>query len=226
MIVNIKAEDWHELLKDEMHQDYFLEMVAFLEKERKNHHVMPEEKDVFQALDLTPYKDVKVVILGQDPYHDVGQAHGLSFSVPKGLKIPPSLMNLFKELKKDYDFDIPCHGNLTSWALQGVLLLNAILTVRIHEPCSHEKIGWERFTDAIIDKLLERKDPVVFVLLGQKARAKIKRRQDHHHHHIFIEAPHPSPLSYRHFAGSHIFSKINNALKALHKNPVDFKIDN
>jgi uracil-DNA glycosylase len=224
--VELKAKDWKELLKEEFSKDYYLQLVAFLEKERNQFTVMPQDMDVFKALEITPYHQVKVVLLGQDPYHNEGQAHGLSFSVPDGQKIPPSLLNLFKELKKDYQFDIPKNGNLTAWAKQGVLLLNTLLTVRLHEPCSHENHGWEQFTDAVIDKLLERNDPVVFVLLGQKAKAKIKRIKDHHDQHVFIEAAHPSPMAYRHFSNSHIFLKINQALLNLKKQPIDFRLDN
>lgn len=217
--------DWQELLEDEMQKDYYQKLRQYLIEEYKNRTIYPNMYDVFNALHLTAYKDVKVVILGQDPYHGPNQAHGLSFSVKTGVKIPPSLMNIYKELKDDLGCYIPNHGNLTKWAKQGVLLLNASLTVRAGEPNSHSNIGWEIFTDHIIKLLNERKDPVVFILWGNNA---IKKKElISNPWHYIITSPHPSPYSAnRGFFGSRPFSKTNRFLESIGKEPIDWQIEN
>jgi uracil-DNA glycosylase len=204
---------WQGVVGDEVEKPYFQELQQFVTEERLNSEVYPPAPLVFNALRLTPFKKVKVVILGQDPYHDAGQAHGLCFSVPPGIKPPPSLVNIFKELLADVGCTYPGHGCLIPWAKQGVLLLNAVLTVRAHQPQSHRARGWERFTDAIIQRLSERAEPVVFVLWGKPAQVKsplidLQR-------HVIITGAHPSPLSAKHgFFGSRPFSTINRQLRA------------
>lgn len=217
--------DWQELLEDEMQKDYYQKLRQYLIEEYKNRTIYPNMYDIFNALHLTAYKDVKVVILGQDPYHGPNQAHGLSFSVKTGVKIPPSLMNIYKELKDDLGCYIPNHGNLTKWTKQGVLLLNASLTVRAGEPNSHSNIGWEIFTDHIIKLLNERKDPVVFILWGNNA---IKKKElISNPWHYIITSPHPSPYSAnRGFFGSRPFSKTNRFLESIGKEPIDWQIEN
>lgn len=213
------------IIQNEATKEYFKTLQKFLNEEREKFQVAPKEGDVFKALQATPYESVKCVILGQDPYHGINQADGLAFSVNEGVKIPPSLANLFKELRRDYPDCELNHGNLTSWASKGVLLLNTVLTVRIKEPLSHQNQGWEIFTDAIIEALLERPEPMVFVLLGKKAEEKLKKIQEVHHRHIFIKAAHPSPLSYRFFKNSQLFLKINIALQKLGYQPINFRIE-
>ncbi|UYO07694.1 uracil-DNA glycosylase [Paenibacillus sp. PSB04] len=215
--------DWDEQLKEETEKDYFQELRYKLAKEYKVHKVYPPKEDLFKALKLTPYEDTKVVILGQDPYHGPGQAHGLSFSVKPGVRIPPSLVNIYKELHSDLGVPIPNHGTLVHWAEQGVLLLNTVLTVRDGEANSHKGLGWERFTDAVIEKLNERDKPVVFILWGSHALKKgafIDRKK-----HLVIQSVHPSPLSvHRGFFGSRPFSKANAFLAAHGIKPVDWAI--
>lgn len=215
--------DWDEQLKEETEKDYFQELRYKLAKEYKLHKVYPPKEDLFKALKLTPYEDTKVVILGQDPYHGPGQAHGLSFSVKPGVRIPPSLVNIYKELHSDLGVPIPNHGTLVHWAEQGVLLLNTLLTVRDGEANSHKGLGWERFTDAVIEKLNERDKPVVFILWGSHAQKKgafIDRKK-----HLVIQSVHPSPLSvHRGFFGSRPFSKANAFLAAHGIKPVDWAI--
>ncbi|MEC0176223.1 uracil-DNA glycosylase [Paenibacillus sp. SSG-1] len=215
--------DWDEQLKEETEKDYFQELRYKLAKEYKLHKVYPPKEDLFKALKLTPYEDTKVVILGQDPYHGPGQAHGLSFSVKPGVRIPPSLVNIYKELHSDLGVPIPNHGTLVHWAEQGVLLLNTVLTVRDGEANSHKGLGWERFTDAVIEKLNERDKPVVFILWGSHAQKKgafIDRKK-----HLVIQSVHPSPLSvHRGFFGSRPFSKANAFLAAHGIKPVDWAI--
>lgn len=215
--------DWDEQLKEETEKDYFQELRYKLAKEYKLHKVYPPKEDLFKALKLTPYQDTKVVILGQDPYHGPGQAHGLSFSVKPGVRIPPSLVNIYKELQSDLGVPIPNHGTLVHWAEQGVLLLNTVLTVRDGEANSHKGLGWERFTDAVIEKLNERDKPVVFILWGSHAQKKgafIDRKK-----HLVIQSVHPSPLSvHRGFFGSRPFSKANAFLAAHGIKPVDWAI--
>jgi len=204
-------DSWHQL-QSEIEREYFRRLMQFVSEERKVHQVLPSEEDVFAALAATPYDQVKVLILGQDPYHDIGQAHGLCFSViPDVKKLPPSLRNIYKELEADLGISPADHGYLMSWAEQGVLLLNTVLTVRAHEANSHRKQGWEAFTDSVIRAVSARETPVVFVLWGKPAQKK-KSLVDTSRH-IVIEGPHPSPLSaYRGFFGSKPFSRVNKAL--------------
>jgi len=208
---------------DELEQPYFGKLTAFLKEERREHTVYPPEPEVFQALESTPYHQVRVLILGQDPYHGEGQAHGLAFSVCPGVKPPPSLVNIFKELRDDLGCTIPDNGYLMPWARQGVLLLNAVLTVRAHEPNSHKNKGWEKFTDRVIRAVSEQEEPVVFVLWGGYARKKLKLIDTDRH--TVVESAHPSPLSVRNgFFGSRPFSRINEALRASGREPIDWQI--
>jgi uracil-DNA glycosylase len=214
---------WKKVLASEVKQPYFKALEDFVDQQRRAHTVFPPEGEVFTALRLTPYPAVAVFILGQDPYHDDGQAHGLAFSVRPGVTPPPSLRNIFKELKDDVGFRIPNNGYLVPWAKQGVLLLNAVLTVRAHQPNSHKNKGWEKFTDAVLQAVSDRPDPVVFVLWGGYARKK-KALIDTQRH-IIIESAHPSPLSaHNGFFGSRPFSKINAALKKAGRAPIDWQL--
>lgn len=214
---------WKPLVGDELNKPYFENLKVFLEEERRNHTVYPPEKEVFQALQATPYNEVKVMILGQDPYHGEGQAHGLAFSVRPGVKPPPSLVNMFKELRDDIGCPIPDTGYLMPWAEQGVLLLNAVLTVRAHEPNSHKNKGWEKFTDRVIQAVGEKEDRVVFVLWGGYARKKLALIDTGRH--AVIESAHPSPLSARNgFFGSRPFSRINQALQEAGREPIDWQL--
>jgi uracil-DNA glycosylase len=212
--INPKIEEsWKELLMSEFKSDYFLKLKEFLKEEKAKHLIYPEGKNIFAAFDFVPVDKVKVVILGQDPYHGDGQAHGLSFSVPQGIKIPPSLKNIFKELKSDLNIDAPNSGNLEKWAQQGVFLLNATLTVRANEAGSHQKRGWELFTDKVIQSISDKRENVVFILWGNYAHAK-EKLIDASKHHI-IKSAHPSPLSaYNGFWESKPFSKTNTFLKS------------
>ncbi len=217
-------KSWHEQLKEELHKPYIKELKAFLEKEKaEGQAIYPPESSIFHAFAKTPYDKVKVVIIGQDPYHGAGQAHGLSFSVLPGTKSPPSLQNIFKELQTDMGIKQATHGCLDAWAKQGVLLLNAILTVRAGEPKSHHGKGWEQFTDAIIDLLAKRKDPIVFLLWGKSAQEKAEKLLNTHHA-VFIAA-HPSPYSATGFLGCKHFSKANAFLKSIGKEPVDWNLN-
>lgn len=214
---------WRPVLIGETQKPYFTQLQQFVSEARREHTVFPPEADVFSALHLTPYEKVNVLILGQDPYHDDGQAHGLCFSVRPGIAMPPSLLNIFKELKSDIGCRMPNNGCLTRWAEQGVLLLNAVLTVQAHQANSHKDRGWETFTDAVIRAVNAKPDPVVFVLWGAYARKKIALIDQGRH--IVIESPHPSPLSaYRGFFGSRPFSKINDSLSSLGKAKIDWQI--
>jgi uracil-DNA glycosylase len=215
-------KSWHEKLKDELAKPYIGELKQFLEAEKKKSTVYPPEPLVFSAFSHTPYDQVKVVIVGQDPYHGAGQAHGLSFSVPCGINPPPSLKNIFKELQKDVGIAIPTSGCLSSWAKQGVLLLNATLTVRAGEPKSHHGKGWEQFTDAVIDLLATREDPLVFLLWGKSARDKCHKIQGTRH--AMFEAAHPSPYSAENFFGCRHFSKANAFLEKVGKTPIDWTV--
>jgi uracil-DNA glycosylase len=213
--------DWNELLKNEFQQQYFQELQQYLKEEPMT--IFPSEKDIFAALDYTSYKDTKVVILGQDPYHGKGQAHGLSFSVQPDVKLPPSLKNIFKELEGDLGYPPQKHGCLKKWAYQGVLLLNTVLTVREGQPNSHKGIGWETFTDKIISLLNERQQPVVFILWGKHAARKKELILSPQH--FIIESPHPSPFSaHRGFFGSRPFSRANQFLRSIDCNEIDWKI--
>src|SRR5258708_2636116 len=215
---------WRAAPAAEFDKPYFKKLVEFVNPERESHTVFPPAADVFNALKFTPYEKMNVLLLGQDPYHDDGQAHGLCFSVRPGVKPPPSLMNMFKELKSDLGCTIPNNGCLEPWAKQGVLLLNAVLTVRAHEPNSHKGKGWETFTDAAIDAANARDDPVVFVLWGAYAQKKGKRI-DATKHPVVLCA-HPSPLSAKKFFGSKPFSQINNLLKEHGKSGIDWQLPN
>lgn len=216
--------DWRKILEAETKADYWPELINFVNQERVSKSVYPKSAAVFKALELTPYKDVKVVILGQDPYHGPGQAMGLSFSVPEGVKSPPSLQNIYKELHDDLGVDISKSGDLTKWAEQGVLLLNAVLTVQAGKPASHQGRGWEVFTDAVLRAVNEKPEHVVFILWGGFARKK-KLLIDAHRHTI-IESAHPSPLSaYAGFFGSKPFSKANRALLTHRQEPIDWSLD-
>ena len=202
---------WNEILAEEMQKDYYQELQAFVQKRREEVSVFPEEKNVFTALELTPFESVKVVILGQDPYHGFGQAHGLSFSVQKGTPLPPSLKNIYKELQEDIGGELPTEGDLSHWAKQGVLLLNTVLTVEEGNANSHKGMGWERLTNRLIESLNELNHPVIFILWGKPAQDKEKLITNPSH--VILKSPHPSPLSaYRGFFGSKPFSRINDIL--------------
>ncbi|MGL5642528.1 MAG: uracil-DNA glycosylase [Paraclostridium sp.] len=223
-MVNI-GNDWDEILEGEFEKPYYLELREFLKNEYSTQTIFPDMNDIFNALKYTSYKDTKVLILGQDPYHGENQAHGLAFSVKPGVKTPPSLLNMYKELKTEFNCFIPNNGYLVPWTKQGVLLLNTALTVRAHEANSHKGKGWETFTDNIIKLLNLRDEPVIFVLWGNNARSK-KKLIDTEKHYI-IESAHPSPLSAsRGFFGSKPFSKTNDILVSLGKMPIDWQIPN
>ena len=219
------SNDWLEPLKPEFSKDYYKELYQKVIEEYKTQVVFPPSDDIFNAFALTPLKEVKVVIIGQDPYHNVGQAHGLCFSVRPEVDIPPSLVNIYKELKDDCGCEIPNNGYLVKWAKQGVLLLNTVLTVRAHQANSHRGMGWEQFTDAAIRVLNEEDRPIVFILWG--APAQKKKAMLNNSKHLILEAPHPSPLSaYRGFFGSKPFSKTNVFLEQNGLNPIDWQIEN
>lgn len=203
--------DWQELLKDEFQKDYYKNLRELLINEYKNYQIYPKASDIFNAFNYTSYKDLKVLILGQDPYHNPNQAHGLAFSVNKGIKVPPSLVNIYKELHDDLGIGPFKDGYLKSWTQEGIMLLNTTLTVRKNAPMSHSKIGWEIFTDRVIEIIDEKKEPVVFILWGAHARSKKKLIKNKNH--LVIEGPHPSPLSaHRGFFGSKPFSRANKFL--------------
>ena len=218
------GNDWDEILKEEFKKEYFIKLINHIRKEYKTKTVFPEKCQVFNAFRYTPYKDVKVVILGQDPYHGVGEAEGLSFSVPLNIKKPPSLVNIFKELHDDLGCIEPNHGSLHSWAKQGVLLLNATLTVVKDMAGSHQGLGWETFTDDVIKILNDKDTPIVFILWGRYARSKKKLITNKIH--LVIESAHPSPLSaYNGFFGSKPFSKTNKFLEDNSIKPIDWQIN-
>jgi len=215
--------DWKSILKTEFEKPYWHDLQKFVADERKKHLVYPPPEDVLNAFNLTSFTNLKAVILGQDPYHGPNQAHGLSFSVKEPTPAPPSLLNIFKELKDDLGIDKPKHGNLEQWAKQGVLLLNTTLTVRAHEAGSHQKHGWETFTDEVIKEISEQQNGIVFILWGASARSKKKIFNASNHH--IIESPHPSPLSaYRGFWGSKPFSSTNQILIEAGKEPIDWSL--
>ena len=215
--------DWNPILRPEFEQPYWNELQAFVQGERAAHTVFPPHDEVFRALHLTSYADTRVMILGQDPYHGPGQANGLAFSVADGIDIPPSLRNIHTELEADLGFPRPSHGNLEAWATSGVLLLNATLTVRARSAASHQKQGWETFTDRVIEAVNAKAESVVFILWGASARKK-KALIDLTKH-VVIESPHPSPLSaHRGFFGSAPFSQANAALVAAGRSPVDWRL--
>ncbi|WP_180321072.1 uracil-DNA glycosylase [Peribacillus kribbensis] len=223
MIEKVIDTDWRNLLKEEFEKSYFAELEAFLQKEYEEQIIYPQKEEIFNALRYTPCKAVKAVILGQDPYHGPGQAHGLSFSVKPDVRIPPSLKNIYKELHEDLGCEIPGHGHLTSWAKQGVLLLNTVLTVRKGQANSHRGKGWEILTDQIIRTLNDREDPVVFILWGKPAQAKMNLIDTKKH--FIITSPHPSPLSAnKGFFGSRPFSKTNSYLLQAGIKQVDWSL--
>jgi len=219
----IFKNDWQGLLDDEFKQDYYQQLRQFLITEYKTKTIYPDMHDIFNALCYTAYEDIKVVILGQDPYHGPNQAQGLSFSVKPGITPPPSLVNILKELQSDLNCTLPNHGSLKKWADQGVLLLNTALTVVAGQANSHRNIGWEIFTDKVMTLLNERQDPIVFILWGNNAHSKSALITNPNHY--IIKSPHPSPLSaYRGFFGSKPFSKSNNFLSSIGKTPIDWQI--
>jgi uracil-DNA glycosylase len=221
-IMDVKIdESWKEILKDEFEKPYFSQLTDFVKSEYQQHHVFPPGKEIFNAFNLCPFNSLKVVIIGQDPYHGPGQAHGLCFSVKDGIVFPPSLKNIFKEINNDLGIPIPQTGDLSRWAKQGVLLLNATLTVRAHFAGSHQKKGWETFTDEVIRNVSENKENVVFLLWGAYAQQKsemIDRTK-----HLILESVHPSPLSAsRGFFGNHHFSRTNQFLQSKGLTPVNW----
>ncbi|MCU9613007.1 uracil-DNA glycosylase [Caldibacillus lycopersici] len=217
--------DWAEVLEGEFSKPYYVKLQQFLTEEYRQYTIYPKVEDIFQALRLTPFQQVKVVILGQDPYHGQNQAHGLSFSVQQGIAAPPSLKNIFHELQDDIGIPIPNHGNLESWAKQGVLLLNTVLTVRAGYAHSHKGKGWEQFTDKVIEVLNGRREPIVYLLWGNAAQSKEKLIDTAKH--IILKAPHPSPLSaYKGFFGSKPFSKANNSLHDTGQTEIEWKLPN
>ncbi len=219
------ANDWLPAIGAEFKKPYYKELYNFVKEEYNTKLIFPKSEDIFNAFHLTPLHEVKVVILGQDPYHNVGQAHGLSFSVQPGIEIPPSLANIYKEMHDDIGTYIPDNGCLTKWAEQGVLLLNTVLTVRAHQAASHAGHGWEQFTDAVISAVNKEDRPIVFMLWGSPARKK-KAMLDNPKH-LILEAPHPSPLSvYRGFFGSRPFSKANEFLRKNKIKEIDWQIEN
>ena len=215
--------DWYEALKGEFKKPYYKTLFNTVNEEYRTRQIFPPANDIFNAFHLTPLKDVKVVILGQDPYHNFNQAHGLCFSVKKGVQVPPSLVNIYKEAHDDVGIEIPSHGDLTSWAHQGVLLLNTVLTVQAHRANSHKEKGWEVFTNHIIQAMNQREKPLVFILWGRQAIDKA--RMIDQTKHCVITSPHPSPLSaYRGFFGSKPFSKTNQFLISQGIQPIDWRI--
>lgn len=221
--MTILKNDWQNILQDEFKQDYYLALRAFLKEEYSNQTIYPPMEDIFNALHYTSYENTKVVIIGQDPYHGPNQAHGLSFSVQHGVRTPPSLKNIYKELHADLGYPIPTHGNLTEWAEEGVLLLNTVLTVRQQEPNSHKGKGWENFTNKIIEAANQKQEPVVFILWGRHAEEKEALITNDWHK--IIKSPHPSPFSAnRGFFGSKPFSQANAFLIEARRVPIDWEI--
>ncbi len=220
--MDVKIEEsWKEQLKDEFEKDYFVKLTDFVRNEYRTKQIFPPAKYIFNAFDHTPFDKVKVVILGQDPYHNDGQAHGLSFSVPDGIQTPPSLVNIFKEINQDLGAPIPQSGNLTRWANQGVMLLNATLTVQAHTAGSHQKKGWEEFTDAAIHKLAEGREDIVFILWGAYAQKKAAFIDGNKH--LVLRSVHPSPLSaYNGFFGNNHFSTANKYLASKGITPIEW----
>ena len=219
-------KNWFDLLKSEFETTQYKELESWLNHEYQNKIIYPKPENVFNALNLVKYNDVKVVIIGQDPYHNPNQAHGLSFSVENDVAIPPSLKNIYKELHDDMGCYIPNNGNLTKWAKQGVLLLNSVLTVEKNKPNSHKNKGWEQITGKVVELLNQRVDPVIFLVWGSNAKA-IGKNIDRNKHYV-LEAVHPSPMSANQggWFGCHHFSKTNEILKKLNKTPIDWQIEN
>lgn len=223
--MGIIGNSWDVLLEEEFSKDYYKELQNFLKDEYKNHVIHPQKNEIFSALSATSYEDVRVVIFGQDPYHGENQAHGMAFSVKPGVEIPPSLRNIYKELNRELGCRIPNHGCLEKWAKQGVLLLNASLTVRDGEANSHKGKGWERVTDKITEILNNRREPVIFILWGNDAKKKEELITSPQH--IILSAAHPSPLSAsRGFFGCGHFKKVNGILTAMNQKPIDWQIEN
>ena len=223
--MEIFKNDWGQYLKEEMAQPYYRQLRQFLIGEYSTKQVYPDMYSIFNALHYTSYADTKVLILGQDPYHEPGQAHGLSFSVQPNVPPPPSLVNIFKELETDLGCTVPNNGCLEPWAMQGVLLLNTVLTVQAHRANSHRDKGWEIFTDKIISLLNQREKPVAFILWGSPARRK--KAMITNPQHFIVESPHPSPLSaYRGFFGSRPFSKVNKFLESVGEEPINWQLPN
>lgn len=221
-IVNL-GNNWDILLKDEFQKDYYINLRKFLVSEYKTQTIYPDMNNIFNSLKLTDYKDVRVVILGQDPYHEPGQAHGLCFSVKKGVQPPPSLQNIYKEIHSELGLPIPPHGELTDWAKQGVLLMNTVLTVRRGQANSHKGMGWEIFTDNVIKLLNARPEPIVFLLWGRNARDKARLITNPVH--LILESAHPSPLSaYNGFFGNGHFKKANEFLRSQYGREIDWEI--
>ncbi|MCI7146646.1 MAG: uracil-DNA glycosylase [Candidatus Fimisoma sp.] len=217
------GNDWDAVLKEENGKEYFMKLQEFLAEERQTHMVYPPEKDVFNALKYSSLADTKVVIFGQDPYHEPGQAHGMCFSVNKGIAVPPSLINIYKEIETDLGIKPPSHGYLADWAGQGVLLLNTVLTVRRGEANSHRGKGWETFTDRVTEALNEREKPMVFILWGANAREKAKLITNKEH--MIITGAHPSPLSaWKGFFGGRYFSKANRFLEITGQTPINWEL--
>ncbi len=215
--------DWNEILQQEFDKEYFGKLSSFVKNEYNSETCFPPEKFIFKAFETCSFENLKVVIIGQDPYHGDGQAHGLSFSVPMGIKFPPSLRNIFKELSADLEIQVPFQGDLTGWAQQGVLLLNTTLTVRKSTPGSHQKLGWEEFTDSVIKTISDKKEVVVFVLWGKFAEQKTELIDSSKHY--IITSAHPSPFSaHRGFLGSKPFSKTNDYLKSKGKKVIDWEL--
>lgn len=224
MIMITMNNDWDSLLKEEFNKDYFIQLQTFLNQEYETQTIYPPKEDLFNALMYTSYQNARVVILGQDPYHGKGQAHGLCFSVKKGITPPPSLKNIYKELQSDLGCTIPNHGELTKWAKQGVLMLNTVLTVQEGNPNSHAKKGWETFTDHIIHLMNDKETPVVFLLWGRHAQQKAELITNPQH--LILTCAHPSPFSARHgFFGCQHFSKTNQFLSEHQLIPIDWQID-
>lgn len=216
-------KSWGVHLASEFEKNYFKQLLSFIKTDRDNYNVFPPKHLIFAALNNTALENLKVVILGQDPYHNIGQANGLSFSVPSGIKLPPSLKNIFKELQNDLGVQMPRSGDLSSWAKQGVLLLNTTLTVRAHQAGSHQKKGWETFTDRIIQLVSKEKENIVFILWGNYAQQKIKLIDENKH--LIIKSVHPSPFSARNgFFGSKPFSKCNDYLTSVGKSAINWKL--
>jgi uracil-DNA glycosylase len=221
--MRVLTTDWNQVLADEFTSSYWHELREFVTLERSQYQVFPAPENVFNAFELTSLADTRVVILGQDPYHGPGQAHGLAFSVQQGSRIPPSLRNIYKELADDIDCQVPSHGDLTSWAQQGVLLLNTTLTVRSGEAASHQGHGWETFTDRVIRELNDKTESIVFILWGASSRKKASLINQQRH--VVIESAHPSPLSVRHgFFGSRPFSRANAVLIENGREPINWSI--
>ncbi len=219
------AEDWKQVIGEEFDKPYFAELAQFVRDEYSSRRIFPAGRNIFRAFDKCPFDDLKVVIIGQDPYHGEGQANGLCFSVGDGVPFPPSLQNIFKEVHDDTGVPVPQSGNLDRWAEQGVLLLNTVLTVRAHQANSHQGKGWEKFTDAVIQAVNAQDRPIVYLLWGKPAQSKIPMLTNPKH--LILKAPHPSPLSaYRGFFGCRHFSQANEFLKANGVEPIDWQIEN